>query len=132
MATKDTIQLSPKPGLNPAIPMCYFCGKAKQEIILAGRLSRDDMEAPRAAVWDKSPCDECRDWMTKGVILISVRDNDQDYRTGGWVVIKDDALRRLMSDSDMLETILKCRHAFVSDTVWAAFGLDIQVDNTIS
>ena len=45
---KDGIRLSPKHGVNPAVPLCFLCGQAKNEIVLAGRLP-GDVEAPRAA-----------------------------------------------------------------------------------
>ena len=86
------IKLSPKYGLNCAIPLCFFCNKAKNEILLPGRLP-GDVEAPRNAVWDKKPCQECAGYMQQGIILISVKDGesgagDNPYRTGGWCVVK--------------------------------------------
>ena len=31
------IKISPKHGLNPLIPKCFFCGKEKNEIAILGR-----------------------------------------------------------------------------------------------
>ncbi len=53
------ITLSERYGVNPAIPVCYFCNEEKAEIILAGRLPQD-REAPRHAVWDKKPSRNAR------------------------------------------------------------------------
>jgi hypothetical protein len=67
--------------------------------------------------------------MTKGVIVISVRDGECDrerknpYRTGGWVVLRDEAIRRLPVDSNLIETMLKNRFCFVEDEVWDRLGL---------
>lgn len=71
-----SILLSKKHGVNPAIPVCFFCGEEKNEVILAGKM-KYDAEAPKHAVWDKKPCDKCRELMEMGVMLISVKG---DYR----------------------------------------------------
>ena len=55
------MKLSPKHGLNPLIPGCFWCGESKNEIALLGRLP-GDAEAPRSAVWSKlfSGAEECK------------------------------------------------------------------------
>ena len=115
------ILLSEKHGVNPAIPVCFFCGKDKNEIILAGRL-RGDVEAPRKAAWDMVPCDECKKYMDMGVVLVSVDpkspDRQNPYRTGGWVVVKEEAAKSLFGKS-----LGGNRFAFVNDEVWEKIGL---------
>lgn len=32
----SSIKVSPKYGVNPTIPVCFFCGKPKNEIALMG------------------------------------------------------------------------------------------------
>lgn len=126
----DSIRLSEKHGVNPAIPLCFYCNAPKNEVILAGRL-KGDVEAPRAAVWDKVPCDKCLEMMQMGVILISVKDgeeNDNPYRTGGWVVVTEDFVRRVVQPVELLEHILMRRMAFVPDTVWEHMGLPNEAD----
>jgi len=39
------LRLSEKHGVNPAIPLCFLCGKEKNVVLLAGRLPND--EEPR-------------------------------------------------------------------------------------
>ena len=120
-----SIKLSPKHGLNCAIPHCFFCGKAKNEILLPGRLP-GDAEAPKGAVWDKEPCQECAGYMKHGIILISVKDSDQDrenpYRTGGWCVVKEEFITRNVCPETAKEILLK-RLCFIEDKVWNAMGL---------
>lgn len=85
------IRMSPKHGLNPAIPVCFYCMQEKNEILLPGRLNQDDDEAPRNVVWNMDPCSECKGFMQQGCVLISVRDGESGnnpYRTGGWAVVK--------------------------------------------
>lgn len=55
-----TIKFSPKHGLNPTIPVCFFCGQQKNEIAFMGRLA-GDAEAPRNLILDYEPCDHCSD-----------------------------------------------------------------------
>lgn len=81
------IEISPKHGLNPTIPVCFWCGKEKNEIALLGRIrekttnrfganvtKRDsDIEAPSRMVIDYEPCDECKKWWDSGVAVLEVQ-----------------------------------------------------------
>ena len=121
----NSIRLSEKHGVNPAIPLCFFCLKPKNEIILAGKM-KDDQEAPKNMVWNDRPCAECENFMRVGVIFISVKDGesgDNPYRTGGWVVISLAGVRRLVTTPKVREAILKKRVAFVEDETWDKIGL---------
>ena len=121
----DKITLSPKHGVNPTIPKCFLCQEDKNEVLLLGRLPKD-AEAPRGMAWDKEPCDKCQEWMTKGVILISVRDEEETenpYRTGGWVVLKDGAIIDRIHPKELAEELLRKRVGFVPDDAWSALGL---------
>ena len=94
------IRLSEKHGVNPAIPLCFFCLKPKNEILLPGKM-KNGMEAPRNAVWDTRPCDECKGYMEKGIILISVdesksTDHKNPYRSGGWCVVKEELVKQAL------------------------------------
>ena len=83
-----SIKLSPKYGLNPTIPLCFWCGKEKNEIALMGRMSKkkttrtawgtdtttveeSDIEAPRNAILDYEPCDACKEHMSRGITLLA-------------------------------------------------------------
>ena len=118
------IRLSEKHGLNPSMLVCFVCGNDTGEIALMGRL-KGDIEAPRRSVLPGSePCAECREHMKAGIILISVKDgSDQKnpYRTGGWVVIKEEAAKNIFKDN--AESLMKVRMAFVEDSAWDKLGL---------
>ena len=122
------IRLSEKHGVNPAIPLCFFCLKPKNEILLPGKM-RNDMEAPRNAVWDMRPCDECKGYMEKGIILISIdesksADHENPYRSGGWCVVKEELVKRALGGSkELAEQTLRVRVAFITDEVWDKIGL---------
>lgn len=96
---------------------CFFCNKSKG--IMLDRRLRETL--PREACYDKEPCDDCKNYMSQGIILISVKDGesgDNPYRTGGWVVIKEQAALKVF-DKEVLEK----RVCFVEDTAWEKLGL---------
>jgi hypothetical protein len=67
--------------------------------------------------------------MEQGVILISVDekksggDMQNPWRTGGWCVVKDDAIKRMGMDPKLEEDTLKKRVAFIQDEAWNLLGL---------
>lgn len=105
----DSIQLSPEHGLNPTIPVCFFCGESKNEIALMGRIhskkgARDDVKAPMYMVLNYEPCDECIEKFKQGVLLIEVTtvpqsknqppiSNKQEelFPTGAWCIVSEEA-----------------------------------------
>jgi hypothetical protein len=119
---EPSIRLSEKHGLNPCLGQCYLCGGDTNEIALMGRLKKD-AEAPRRAVVSMEPCDKCKGYMQMGIIMISVRENDQDYRTGGWCVLKEEVIPRMGMQPEMEAAVLKKRVCFISDDVWDQLGL---------
>lgn len=108
------VKLSPKYGLNPTIPICFWCGKEKNEIALMGRMGNgrkgQDIEAPRNLLLDYEPCEGCMQCMNQGFTVMeadsvptfenqpSARTSDDVYPTGRWVVIKMDAARRIFGE----------------------------------
>lgn len=108
-----------------AIPVCYFCGREKNEIILNTRLTPSEAKKVKEAhgkVVNMEPCDECKKMMEQGVMLIQCGDNNQDYRTGTFVVVKDEAIPQ-MFPPEYAEQALKMRAMFVCQTAWRNIGL---------
>lgn len=110
------IKLSEKHGVNPTIPVCFYCGKDKNEVILAGKM-KDDVEAPKKAVWDRVPCDECKKWMEQGIIIIIIdedktEDMDNPFRTGQFAVVSDEAFTKSFS-GEAAELAAKTRYCFI-------------------
>lgn len=130
--SKD-LKLSPKHGVNPSVEICYICGK-DAGVILFGLL-KGDVEAPRKACINKVPCAECKEWMTKGVICISVnptlsQDKDDPWRSGGWIVLKDEAVERMFGhNKSVLSDVLKHRVMFLEDDAWDELGLPARSPN---
>lgn len=111
----NSIRLSPKHGVNPTIPVCAWCGKQKNEIVLLGKIETnkrgEDPEAPKNCILDYEPCDECRENFAKGVVVIeaitsplvenqvpiSVQDGQEFYPTGRWCVLHVESAERIFS-----------------------------------
>lgn len=122
------IELSPKHGVNPTIPCCFWCGKKKNQIVLMGRIRRKeegkqratgDYEAPHGVVLDYEPCDECAEAFSQGVQLIECVTTIGDerpaltkdengkpvYPTGRTVVITPESAQRVFNnvEAEMLQ-----------------------------
>ena len=108
-------------GSYVAMPKCYWCMKDKGGILLHTR-GKDISEIHGKAI-DKEPCDECKALMEQGVILISVKDEEEGsenpYRTGGWWVITLEAFNRIFEGLDTD----KQRVYFIPDNVCDKIGL---------
>lgn len=104
---------------------CFFCGQTKE--LLLDRWLRESL--PNRAVYNKEPCEICKEYMKQGVILISVSEKltgenkENPYRTGGWVVVTDEGVKRMLEGAAMLDDILKFRVSFITDEAWQALGL---------
>lgn len=99
------IKLSPKHGVNPTIPVCFFCGEEKNEVALLGKIGdgrkNEDFEAPMHMVLNYEPCDKCKEQWSKGVAVIEVTETPFPdgrppiqknlYPTGRHVVIRTEA-----------------------------------------
>lgn len=124
------IRLSPKHGVNPSLSACYYCGGDKNEIILPGLIrDRDgqDVAAPHRAVWNREPCETCKGHMAAGVICIEVRELEpgpgEPTRAGGFAVVRDEAIRRMVNDPELAAQIIRKRVVFLPTAVWDMIGL---------
>jgi len=90
-----SVRISEKHGVNLSVMICHLCGE-KKGVALLGKL-KGDAEAPRQAVFDYEPCDKCKSYMKDGIILLQVKDDDPDYRLGGFVVIKEEAFKNIFN-----------------------------------
>ena len=109
-----SIRLSPNHGVNPTIPLCFWCGKQKNEIALMGKINRADDEAPRNCYLDYEPCDECKKNFDAGVAIIeaSYHPNSDGqlpivsdaginaYPTGRLTILKPEAADRLWKNHE--------------------------------
>lgn len=108
--SNDRIRISPKYGLNPAMTFCFWCGK-DTGIAIMGRIDGGkrggDIEAPRRVFGGYEPCDECKEKMRLGTVMIEaggdpITVNQPEiqkglYPTGRWLVITKEAAQRLFN-----------------------------------
>jgi hypothetical protein len=130
--------LSKERGVDPMLSTCFFCGKDKDEIILTGisgkrmRMAAGAHPDARSLCFNKEPCDECKEFMKQGIILISAKkgsDSENPYRTGNWCVVTEEAAKKIFGDDSVA---LKSRAAFVEDEMWDNMGLPREnIDNRI-
>lgn len=100
------IKISPKYGVNPTIPVCFWCGKPKNEIALMGRM-KGDIEAPKNMVLDYVPCEECQNHMAMGVAILEASDHPNTegqppmqkgvYPTSHFVVVTTECADRVFN-----------------------------------
>lgn len=104
-----SVTLSPRYGVNPTIPVCFWCGEERGEIALLGHIGdgrkHEDIEAPMHMVLDYEPCDECKKHMDMGFTVMeattapnsvtNVEIQNGVYPTGRYVVLKMDAAVRI-------------------------------------
>ena len=117
------IKVSEKHGINPTIPICFWCGEDKNEIVLLEKLP-GDVEAPMH-MWipgDYEPCEKCAELRKQGIDIVEVNEKpvigepQQPYYgyfpTGRHFIIKDEAAKRIFL-SPMIEQLVEKRMGFV-------------------
>lgn len=125
---EPSVRLSKKHGLQPTMPLCYYCGEPKGTIALLGEqgdrlakdLGRSDGEMPMSA-WipgDIEPCDKCRE---KGIAVCEVQE-DGRHLTGRRWVVRREAFNRQDGDENV-SRILDRGVALVTPDVAERLGL---------
>lgn len=110
------IPISEKHGVNPSIVVCFWCGKETNEIALLGRLP-NDAEAPRHVVINYEPCEECAGLMSQGITLMEADPYDKKP-TGRWLVVKEEAVLRIIQPTKLAWKIMAKRKAYISKDVF--------------
>lgn len=131
------MRLSQKHGVNPCMSECYICGETKNEIILTGaageKMARDmgraDGKMPRQAIFSIEPCDTCKE---RGVSFIEMNKEAQDAEpTGRRCLMKEEAVRRLITPPELLEHVLKVRACLITPSVSTMLGLFQQHEGAV-
>lgn len=123
----DEIILSPKYGVNPTMPVCFWCGEDRGEIALLGHVKtpeNDDVEAPRRMVLDYEPCEKCKENMALGFTVMEATQESNDatsmpfqpgvFPTGRWCVLKREAKKLVFPE--IKDGVEKC---FVAPELFA-------------
>jgi len=137
-----SVKLSKKHGVNPSVEVCRICGE-DMGVILFGHITKRQAEAMHEAGLDIAPepgveaprsiclgnvCDQCKEWMKEGVILIGVRDSDvgeeNPHRTGKLAAVKDEFIRLAVQPEELAAAILKKRVTYIPESAWEILGID--------
>lgn len=100
------IRLHREHGVNPTMPVCFWCEKERGDIALLGAAYKG--EAPRRMVLDYDPCDACLEQMQAGIVIIEIgpvddkrapldRKNPASTPTGRWALVKREAVQSWVS-----------------------------------
>lgn len=94
-----SIRLHPEHGLNPTMPICFWCGKSTGEVALLG--FNRGKEAPRHVILNKEPCPNCQANWKLGLVVIEVdfskaNPPNIEHATGNWCVMKWEAAERVL------------------------------------
>jgi hypothetical protein len=111
--TDKGIRLHEKHGVNPTIPLCFWCGEEKNEIVLLGAAYKG--EAPKNMLIDHEPCDACKARMAQGIALIEATPDSEGKPkfTGRWAVVREEAIEHIFTPGDTVARVLKHRKAFM-------------------
>lgn len=102
-----SVRLSNKHGLNPTIPVCFFCGQPKNEVALLGSSYKE--QAPLHMICNYEPCEQCQSHMKAGVVLVEVTEHRGPGKpnqppiqnnlipTGSWWVITHEAAKEIFN-----------------------------------
>lgn len=123
----NSIKLSPNHGVNPCIPICFWCGEEKSEVAMLGKIDKQDSAAPMKAVLNYEPCDKCKELFSAGIHVIGVTEqrpvegmfpiskteNGADlFPTGAMFVATEDWVNRMFDKPEMAhmkENVLRDR-----------------------
>jgi hypothetical protein len=120
---------------------CWFCLEYK-DILLDRRLKNSLPQD--CGITDFEPCSKCKDYMVLGVIVITYDESKTDFedlivlpennktsmpnfhRSGGWFVVKDEAIERWRQVTDspkIIDAAVKHRFLFIPDQLTELLGL---------
>lgn len=118
---KGSIRLHSKHGVNPTIPICFFCGESRNEVALLGAAYKG--EAPMHMVIDYQPCDTCKSKWNSGVVLVEGSTSPKTpgqpaivegfYPTGRWMVVTVEAIGRIVNNPKLAKDITEHRRALI-------------------
>lgn len=129
-----SIKLSPKHGVNPTIPMCFWCGKEKNEVALMGRIDKEDSQMPMHVIMDYEPCDECKNLFSQGIQVIGFTETpavkgmfpivrtEQNtlYPTGSMFVAREEWVKEFLTANDsqeMIENVISKRQLLLPEKI---------------
>ena len=126
----NSIRLHPKYGVNPTIPVCFWCGQEFNEVAMLGNAYK--AEAPIRMVLNYNPCAKCAAGMATGITCIEVDDAKTLNRpgftedgafaqiapTGAYMVVKEESLDKMPFNKEHIDAMRAGRKAFIERAVF--------------
>ena len=117
-----------KTGANPTIPLCPYCGKAKNEVLLTGLIGEkwarehghSDGQMPMHVQLadDFEPCDKCKE---KGIAMVEMDPATRKPTGNRWLVTRD--FIKKTCKQPLQDQILKKGLALIDPETAKAVGL---------
>lgn len=101
---KGSLKLHPEFGVNPTIPVCYWCGEDTGQIALMGAYLKG--EAPARMVVDKQPCEACQKRWADGVVIMEAGFLEPHEPTGRHIIARREVVRDMITDDTIREKVL--------------------------
>lgn len=107
---RGRIRIRPKHGLNPTLPVCFWCGEPTGEIAILGAAYKG--EAPMHMIVNREPCDTCEGAWALGIVVFEAVEDTREP-TGSWSVITEDGASQIFHDNK-LKVVLGLRRCMIS------------------
>jgi hypothetical protein len=125
-----------KDTLGVALTKCFYCGD-DSDIIINSKLTEanaKNVETLHGKVITTEPCTTCKTYMEVGIIVITydpdkTTDSNNPYRTGGFFVIKEDAVRSWYDNDDAFNEINNVRCLLMEHKLAEQLGLFALADS---
>ena len=93
--------------------VCFICLEPKG--ILLNRRLKETLEDKM--ITDMEPCDKCKEHMKLGIILVRANGNENQFN-GAYVVVKEEAVRKVFKRWEHLDSVIDKRIAILEDKVF--------------
>lgn len=118
-------------GFPVTMSQCFWCGEAKNEILIGTRAQKSYQDVPRMGFHNYNPCDQCEQKMELGVTLVEVKENPVFkgqpvlqqrgatflYPTGNCMVVRPEAVDKIFG-KDAAANIKQHGKAFIDSEVF--------------
>ena len=113
-----------------ALTKCFYCG-GNSDILMNKTPTKHlakKVESMHGKVVSMEPCQTCKEYMKLGIIAITydeklTDDKKNPYRTGGFFVLAEHTIAKLIDDEELLRHILSSRFFFMQHEVAETTGL---------
>jgi len=143
MSDKKHVKLHPEFGLNPTMPVCFWCSEETGEIVLLGNAFKG--RAPRSMILSYDLCPKCEKSINGQIHVIEVvpqpiTKHQRElapglglYPSGNWCAIKRDALNRIFPEqyAELRDRVLATGKMICTHETYSRLTEDAPVSDTL-